>query len=57
MPILTISNHSIHKAKEVGPQSTKGDARGLVPKMQDDILASEPGGHVALRTDTRWALI
>ena len=42
------SSHSIHNTKEVGPQSTQGsfpwDARGLVPGMQGDGFASEPGG-------------
>ena len=42
------SSHSIHKAKEVGPQSTKGvisrHAKGLVLEMQGDGFASEPGG-------------
>ena len=34
------SSHSIHKAKEVGPQSIKGS----FPRMQGDGFASEPGG-------------
>ena len=34
------SSHSIHNAKEVGPQSTKGS----FPGMQGDGFASEPGG-------------
>ena len=42
------SSHSIHNAKEVGPQSTKGSfprmQRGSVPGMQGDGFASEPGG-------------
>jgi hypothetical protein len=52
------SNHSIHNAKEVGPQSTKGSFSGMqggwilgckgagsrVPGMQGDGFASEPGG-------------
>ena len=45
---MPLSNHSIHKTKEIGSQSTKGvmswDARGLVPKMQGDGFATEPGG-------------
>ena len=36
------SSHSIHNAKEVGPQSTKGS----FPGMQGDGFAGEPGGIV-----------
>jgi hypothetical protein len=43
------SSHSLHKAKEVGPQSTNKEIgcrhkRGLVPGMEGDNFASEPGG-------------
>ena len=43
------SNYSIQKAKEVGPQSTKGvgyghHKKGSVPMMQGDNFATEPGG-------------
>ena len=46
------SSHSIHKAKEVGPQRTKRS----FPRMQGDGFASEPDGimemgHVALSTN------
>ena len=36
------SGHSIHKAKRVGPQSTKG----VGPIIQGDGFASEPGGII-----------
>ena len=36
------SSHSIRNTKEIGPQSTIG----LVPGMQGDGFASEPGGIV-----------
>jgi hypothetical protein len=57
------SSHSIHNAKEVGPQSTKGS----FPGMQGDrfpgckvmvLQARDHGGNrKALRTITTWALI
>jgi hypothetical protein len=55
--INAYSSHSIHNAKEVGLQSTKGsisgckgfgyrDARGSIPGMQGDGYASKPGGNM-----------
>ena len=47
-----ISSHSIHKAKEIGPQTTKEvgsrHKRGLVHIMQGDGFASELGGIVEM---------
>jgi hypothetical protein len=44
------SSHSIHKAKEVGPQSTKGAGyghkHGSVSGMLGDVFASEPDGNI-----------
>jgi hypothetical protein len=41
-------SHSIHKANEIGPQSTKGVsseyARGSVLGIQGDTFASKSGG-------------
>ena len=54
------SSHSIHNAKEVGPQSIKGsfpdmqggyssqDTRDPVPWMQGDGFASEQGGIIEM---------
>jgi hypothetical protein len=57
------SNHSIHNAKEVSPQSTKGSFPGMqvgqFPECKVMVLQASGdhgGGHVALRTITTWAL-
>jgi hypothetical protein len=46
-------NHYIYKAKEVGPQSTKGP----FPGMQGDGFASEPGGIMDLAMWLRTPLL